>query len=69
MDISEVKQNLNRKVCYSNKRMNLDRVEYILTGCILRKNENGYYYTAELKSVTQPVSIMHVELDDIMPLK
>lgn len=45
MEISEVKSRLNTKVEYN-------KVEYILSGCILRKNDDGnLVYQAEIKNV------------------
>lgn len=45
MEISEVKSKLNTKVEYNG-------VEYILSGCILRKNDDGQLvYQAEIKDV------------------
>ena len=42
MNISEVKRNLERTVLYNG-------AEYILKGCIIRRNTTGrFYYQAEL---------------------
>ena len=41
MDIKEVKYNLNRNVIYNG-------AQYRLTGCILRLNQDGFYYEVEL---------------------
>ena len=65
MDISEVKRNLNRRVTYSNESMFLVDAEYTLAGCMLRKSIDGYYYTAELLSVCQPRSVIHVPLEEV----
>ena len=48
MDISEVKQNLGRRVRVLNERLLLNG-EYILTGCIIRKGDKfGIFYECEL---------------------
>ncbi len=48
MDISEVKQNLGRRVQVRDDRLMLDG-EYILTGCIIRRDDKfGFYYQVEL---------------------
>lgn len=65
MDLSELKKNLNRKVKYSNAKLFLNHTEYLLTGCMIRKGDNGFYYTAELQSIQQPKSIMHVPLEEV----
>lgn len=41
MKLAEVKKNLNKPVDFKGKR-------YTLKSCIIRKNENGYYYEAEI---------------------
>ncbi len=64
MDISRVKYNLNKSVRLTLPRHYVDK-DYILTGCIIRKNKHGkYFYQAEL---SEPVtgSIVIAELGDI----
>ena len=41
MELNEVKKNLNDPVNYNGKR-------YTLRACIIRKNNSGYYYEAEI---------------------
>ena len=57
MDLQEVKSNLNKDVLYNG-------VKYELVACILRKNEQGYFYQAEIKN-KRANSVMICKLDDI----
>lgn len=41
MELADVKRNMNKLVLYGGK-------QYLLTGCILRRGEDGFYYQAEL---------------------
>ena len=43
MKIEDVKKNLNKAVTYKDNSNT-----YILTGCIIRKNDKVYYYQAEI---------------------
>lgn len=63
MIIDEVKKNLNRLVIYKPTG-----TQYELTGCILRLNENGYYYQAEIKHLAGVPSIIYCRLEDIEPI-
>ena len=65
MDISRVKFNLNEQVEYTSESRGLIKTRYILTGCILRKNANGYYYDAELQDIRQPGSLVIAKLKDV----
>lgn len=42
MEIADVKRNLNKPVWYGGHK-------YIFTGCMLRRDDNGFYYQAELR--------------------
>ena len=65
MDISEVKQNLGRRVRVLNERLLIDG-EYILTGCIIRRSERGqFYYQAEIQDLRQQNSVSIVDLDKL----
>lgn len=64
MDISRVKYNLNKAVRLTLPRHYVDK-DYILTGCIIRKNKQGkYFYQAELQE-PETGSIVIAELGDI----
>lgn len=68
MDISEVKQNLGRRVRVLNERLLLNG-EYILTGCIIRRSECGtFFYQAEIADLKQN-SVCIVRLDEIEEVK
>lgn len=60
MNISEVKRNLERTVLYNG-------AEYILKGCIIRRNTTGrfYYYQAELMDTKAKSSLIVTALDKI----
>lgn len=63
MDISRVKYNLNHIVRLIDKCHNLD-AQYILTGCIIRKRDSGFYYQAELKDINAN-SLVIADLNNI----
>lgn len=69
MDISRVKFNLNEQVEYTSESRGLIKTRYILTGCVLRKNANGYYYDAELQDIRQPKNILIAKLEDVDEIK
>lgn len=58
MNISEVKRSLGRRVKYNGS-------EYLFTGCILRKSENGLYYQSELQDLKANRSIIICRLTEI----
>lgn len=65
MDISEVKQNLGRRVRVLNERLLIDG-DYILTGCIIRRSERGtFFYQAEIQDLKQQNSVSIVDLDKL----
>ena len=55
MELKQVKAMLGKIVYYDNQQLNMSGNsinEYVLTGCILRRNPNGQlYYQAELKEL------------------
>lgn len=66
MDIGRVKYKLNHIVRLTDERYDLN-AEYILTGCIIRQNEQGFYYQAELKDV-KANSVLVVSLKNVMEM-
>ena len=65
MDISEVKAALGKKVMFRNDRLHCDS-EYILTGCIIRRDEKyGFFYQAEL---TKDHSVIIASLHDVFQI-
>lgn len=65
MDISEVKQNLGRRVRFRDDRLFCDG-DYILTGCIIRQSERGtFFYQAEIQDLRQQNSVSIVDLDKL----
>lgn len=63
MDIKEVKPNLNKNVLYINQKAGINS-EYILTACIIRRNEKGFFYQVELNDMKSN-SIIIASLEDI----
>ena len=60
MTIEEAKKHINQMVNYQGAPD-----LYKLTACILRKNKQGYYYSAEIKDTKNGNSVLIVSLDDI----
>lgn len=68
MDISEVKQNLGRRVRVLNERLLLNG-EYILTGCIIRKGDKfGFFYECEL-SDPETRGVVITGMNDVFPVE
>lgn len=66
MDIRQVKYNLNKPVRLTLRRHNIDGDDFILTGCIIRRNTKtgDFYYQAEV-SETKTSTVYYTSLDDI----
>lgn len=64
MNIEEVKRNINQKVLYPLYGKD---TEYILLACILRKNNAGFFYQAEIKDL-KANSVLIVKIEDIKPI-
>lgn len=62
MKIEEAKANLNKRVHFTARDVDAD---YIFTGCTIRKNENGFYYQAELEDLKNNRSILICRLEDV----
>lgn len=62
MKIEEAKANLNKRVHFTARDVDAD---YIFTGCTIRKNENGFYYQAELQDLNNNRSILICRLEDV----
>ena len=60
MKIDEVKKNLNKIVRYKDTAG-----LYRLTACILRKNEKGLFYQAELLDTRSGNSVIICKLDEV----
>lgn len=60
MDLQEVKRNLNKMVAYKGIKD-----VYMLTGCTLRKNKEGYFYQVELQDTKHGRSVIVCKLSDI----
>lgn len=60
---------LNDKVLFSNPKLYMENREYILRAVILRKDEDGYFYQAEIQDTAQPKSVMTCRLEEIERIK
>lgn len=58
MDISKVKRNLGRKILYND-------TEYVLSACIIRISEEGFFYQAEIQDITALRSVVICRLEDL----
>ena len=63
MELADIKKNLNKRVRVKNIHMDAD---YILTGCIIRKKENGeFFHQAEVQDLNNHRSVCIVRLEDV----
>lgn len=67
MIASEIKQNLNRPVRFTNRRLYIEGGVYILTGATIRLGDGGFYYQAELTDPRHRQSLIVCRLDEIEP--
>lgn len=65
MDIADVKRNMNQVVLLTDTRLHVENVKYLFVGCMLRKNEDGFYYQAELKDLKNVSSLVVAGLKNI----
>lgn len=65
MSERDVKQNLNKRVRYTNRRLHIENAEYILSGAIIRLDDSGFYYEAELTDVKNKKSLIYCRLEEI----
>lgn len=65
MKISDVKKRLGTYVKFNSDKHHICS-DYILTGCIIRKdNDNNFYYLAELNDPKQKKCMLLVRLEEI----
>lgn len=62
MKLEEVKFWLGKEVLLSARS---GESHYLLTGCILRKNENGFFYQVELQDFKNKRSVLICRLEDV----
>lgn len=62
MDIKRVKYSLNQKVTHNN-------AEYLFKGCILRLNDEGFYYEAILRDLHARNSELICRLETIQEIQ
>ena len=61
----EIKRNLNKPVRFTNRKLYLEDVTYILTGAVIRLGADGFYYQAELTDPTTKSSVIICRLEEI----
>ena len=64
MKLSEVKYHLGQYVNFKSSHLHINS-KYILTACIMRKNDSNFFYQAELQDLNNKHSILICSLDDI----
>ncbi len=65
MKISDVKKRLGTYVKFNNEKHHVYS-DYILTGCIIRKDkDNNFYYLAELNDPKQRKCMLLVRLEEV----
>lgn len=65
MKISDVKMRIGTYVKFTSSKHHICS-EYILTGCIIRKDtDNNFYYLAELNDPKQQKCMLLVRLEEI----
>lgn len=62
MKIEEVKRSLNKTVIRST---GTGSFPYLFTGCVLRKNDLGYHYQAEIQDPDNENSVLICRLEEI----
>ena len=65
MTVQEVKRNLNKPVLLTIPRLYMENSKFILTACIIRRGDKGFFYQAELQDVHNENSILICNLEDI----
>lgn len=60
---------LNEKVLFCNDRLLKNNTEYILSAIVLRKDENGHFYQAQIQDIRQPKSVITCRLEDLREVK
>ncbi len=70
MDISRVKYCLGKRVKVFEPQHCLNGVDFILTGCTIRKSADGkFFYQAEVKDLKAKSSVIICRLDDIEEIR
>lgn len=61
----EIKRSLNKPVRFTNRKLYIEGVTYILTGAVIRLGVDGFYYQAELTDPTTKNSVIYCRLEEI----
>lgn len=65
MKIEEVKRNLNKPVKFTNRRLCIEGSVYILTAGVIRKDDRGFFYQAELQDVKHENCVLICRLEEV----
>lgn len=65
MKLEHVKRNLNQIVHFVDPWNRGEEIAYKLAGCMMRKNEAGYFYEVELRDLKAKSSILVTKLEKI----
>lgn len=69
MTIENVKKSINMPVKFTNPKLNMKDSEYVLTACIIRRGQQGFFYQAELQDIKQNNSILICGLEEIEAIR
>ena len=61
----DIKKALGRRVRFTNPKLYIEGAEYILSGAVIRRGDNGFYYQAELTDLKCKNSVLYCRLDEI----
>lgn len=69
MKTTEIRDNLNKRVKFTNPKLYIEGAEYIFSGIIYRKDKRTgrIYSQAELTDITTQNSVIYCSLNDIEP--
>lgn len=65
MQPHEIRAALNQSVRFTNRKLYIEGVTYILTGAVIRLGTDGFYYQAELTDPTTKNSVIYCRLEEI----
>lgn len=61
----EIKRNLGKQVRLTSNKLYAEGDVYLLTGAIIRRGDEGFYYQAELQDPSHLNSVVVVRLEEI----
>lgn len=61
----EIKRSLGKRVRLTDPKLYLEGAEYILSGAVIRRGEQGFYYQAELTDIRCGQSLIYAPLGNV----